>query len=237
MWTKEHHQFYRRKGEEFPSALRDAEWARLAPLIPPTSPGGRTGSRFALPRHRHRKPEPAIPRPECFEVTASHRDSPAATHRTKSAAEPNRLKAPNTGLARYKDRPQLVGRAGRSQQAAGRWTPNRACPLKHRRQWRPMPHQARSRPGSSQYSRSQRLPQRHQRRPTQYCKLGPGLRRTKSALAAPWRAISLFSFLAAFQMSKTPVTRCRVRVLLVSTIFRLIAFLRSALFACSGNGR
>ena len=176
--------------------------------------------------------------PPCFEfeVTASHRDSPAATHRTKSAAEPNRLKAPNTGLARYKDRPQLAGRAGRLQQAAARWTPNRACPLKRRRQWRPMPHQARSRPGSSQYTRSQRLRQRHQRRPTQYCKLGPGLRRTKSALAAPWRAISLFSFLAPFQMSKTPVTRCRVRVLLVSTISRLIAFLRSALFACSGDG-
>ena len=41
MWTQEHRRIYRRDGEGFPSDLRDAEWARLAPLIPPASPGGR----------------------------------------------------------------------------------------------------------------------------------------------------------------------------------------------------
>jgi hypothetical protein len=37
----EHRRIYRREGEGFPSDLKDAEWARLAPLIPPASPGGR----------------------------------------------------------------------------------------------------------------------------------------------------------------------------------------------------
>jgi transposase len=32
---------YRREGEAYPSDLRDAEWARMAPLIPPARPGGR----------------------------------------------------------------------------------------------------------------------------------------------------------------------------------------------------
>jgi transposase len=32
---------YRREGNGYPSDLRDAEWARLAPLIPEASPGGR----------------------------------------------------------------------------------------------------------------------------------------------------------------------------------------------------
>jgi putative transposase len=41
MWTQEHRRIYRREGEGFPSDLRDTEWARLAPLIPPASPGGR----------------------------------------------------------------------------------------------------------------------------------------------------------------------------------------------------
>ena len=41
MWTEENRQTYQREGERFPSDLRDAEWARLAPLIPPASPGGR----------------------------------------------------------------------------------------------------------------------------------------------------------------------------------------------------
>ena len=41
MWTQEHRQIYRRDGVGFPSDLRDGEWARLAPLIPPASPGGR----------------------------------------------------------------------------------------------------------------------------------------------------------------------------------------------------
>jgi transposase len=41
MWTREHRQIYRREGNGFPSDLRDAEWARLEPLIPGASPGGR----------------------------------------------------------------------------------------------------------------------------------------------------------------------------------------------------
>lgn len=41
MWTKEHRQRYRREGLRFPSDLTDAEWARLAPLIPAAEPGGR----------------------------------------------------------------------------------------------------------------------------------------------------------------------------------------------------
>jgi putative transposase len=32
---------YRREGDGYPSDLRDAEWARLRPLIPEASPGGR----------------------------------------------------------------------------------------------------------------------------------------------------------------------------------------------------
>jgi hypothetical protein len=35
MWTQEHRRIYRREREGFPSDLRDAEWARLAPLIRP----------------------------------------------------------------------------------------------------------------------------------------------------------------------------------------------------------
>jgi hypothetical protein len=41
MWTEEHRRIYRREGNGYPSDLRDAEWARLAPLIPEASPGGR----------------------------------------------------------------------------------------------------------------------------------------------------------------------------------------------------
>ena len=41
MWTQEHRRIYRREGAGYPSDLRDAEWARLAPLIPEASPGGR----------------------------------------------------------------------------------------------------------------------------------------------------------------------------------------------------
>jgi transposase len=41
MWTQEHRQIYQREGNGFPSDLRDAEWARLEPLIPGASPGGR----------------------------------------------------------------------------------------------------------------------------------------------------------------------------------------------------
>ena len=51
MWTQEHHRIYRREGEGYPSDLRDAEWARLEPLIPQASPGGRprkTDMRAAL---------------------------------------------------------------------------------------------------------------------------------------------------------------------------------------------
>jgi putative transposase len=41
MWMEEHRRIYRREGEGYPSDLRDAGWARLAPLIPEASPGGR----------------------------------------------------------------------------------------------------------------------------------------------------------------------------------------------------
>src|SRR5882757_1860080 len=41
MWTEEHRRIYRREGSGYPSDLRDAGWARLAPLIPEASPGGR----------------------------------------------------------------------------------------------------------------------------------------------------------------------------------------------------
>src|SRR5271169_1383642 len=41
MWTEEHRRTYRREGEGYPSDLRDAEWARLDPLIPKASRGGR----------------------------------------------------------------------------------------------------------------------------------------------------------------------------------------------------
>ena len=34
MWTEEHRRTYRREGKGYPSDLRDAEWARLKPLIP-----------------------------------------------------------------------------------------------------------------------------------------------------------------------------------------------------------
>src|SRR5713101_2335856 len=38
MWTEEHRRTYRREGEGYPSDLRDAEWARLEPLIPGAKP-------------------------------------------------------------------------------------------------------------------------------------------------------------------------------------------------------
>src|SRR5271155_5601562 len=41
MWTEQQRRIYRREGEGYPSDLRDAGWARLAPLIPPARPGGR----------------------------------------------------------------------------------------------------------------------------------------------------------------------------------------------------
>src|SRR5215469_2255542 len=41
MWTEMHRRIYRREGNGYPSDLRDAEWARLEPLIPPARPGGR----------------------------------------------------------------------------------------------------------------------------------------------------------------------------------------------------
>ena len=41
MWTEEHRQIYRREADCYPSALRDAEWVRLEPLIPGATPGGR----------------------------------------------------------------------------------------------------------------------------------------------------------------------------------------------------
>jgi len=41
MWTKEHRVLHGQTGPSFPSNLTDAEWARLEPLIPAATPGGR----------------------------------------------------------------------------------------------------------------------------------------------------------------------------------------------------
>jgi transposase len=41
MWTEEHRAQHGQAGTSFPSNLRDAEWARLEPLIPAATPGGR----------------------------------------------------------------------------------------------------------------------------------------------------------------------------------------------------
>jgi transposase len=43
MWTEEHRRICRREGDGYPSDLRDAACARLEPLIPEGSPGGRPG--------------------------------------------------------------------------------------------------------------------------------------------------------------------------------------------------
>jgi putative transposase len=41
MWTDEHRATYRQSGGGYPSDLSDDQWARLARLIPPATPGGR----------------------------------------------------------------------------------------------------------------------------------------------------------------------------------------------------
>ncbi len=41
MWTDEHRAHHEQARTGFPSNLTDAEWARLEPLIPPATPGGR----------------------------------------------------------------------------------------------------------------------------------------------------------------------------------------------------
>lgn len=41
MWTAMNRGRHDRGGEAYPSSLTDAEWAALAPLIPPARPGGR----------------------------------------------------------------------------------------------------------------------------------------------------------------------------------------------------
>ena len=41
MWTAEHRQAARREGLRYASDLTDAEWALVAPLIPPARRGGR----------------------------------------------------------------------------------------------------------------------------------------------------------------------------------------------------
>jgi transposase len=41
MWTEEQRLIYRREGDGYPSDLRDPEWARLEPMIPPARSGGR----------------------------------------------------------------------------------------------------------------------------------------------------------------------------------------------------
>ena len=44
MWTKEQRERYRREGLRYPSDLTDAEWALIAPMIPPAKRGGRRRS-------------------------------------------------------------------------------------------------------------------------------------------------------------------------------------------------
>jgi len=41
MWTPEHRRTHERKALRYPSDLTDAEWALVAPLIPPARRGGR----------------------------------------------------------------------------------------------------------------------------------------------------------------------------------------------------
>jgi transposase len=41
MWTTENRRAYERSGLRYPSDLTDAEWALVAPLIPPAKRGGR----------------------------------------------------------------------------------------------------------------------------------------------------------------------------------------------------
>ncbi len=41
MWTRENRGLYERKSVRYPSYLRDAEWALIAPLIPPAKHCGR----------------------------------------------------------------------------------------------------------------------------------------------------------------------------------------------------
>src|SRR3990172_1050527 len=41
MWTVENRRAYERTGLRYPSDLNDAEWALIAPLIPPAKRGGR----------------------------------------------------------------------------------------------------------------------------------------------------------------------------------------------------
>ncbi len=50
MWTREDRGLYERKGVRYPSDLRDAEWALIAPLIPPAKRGGRRREVDALHR-------------------------------------------------------------------------------------------------------------------------------------------------------------------------------------------
>ena len=41
MWTRENRGLYERKGARYPSDSGDAEWALIAPLVPPAKRGGR----------------------------------------------------------------------------------------------------------------------------------------------------------------------------------------------------
>ena len=44
MWTAEHRRAAERRGLRYPSDLTDAEWALIAPMIPPAKRGGRKRS-------------------------------------------------------------------------------------------------------------------------------------------------------------------------------------------------
>jgi hypothetical protein len=42
MWTEAQRRIYRREGKGYASDLRDVEWSRLEPMIPPARPGRAT---------------------------------------------------------------------------------------------------------------------------------------------------------------------------------------------------
>jgi hypothetical protein len=77
MWTRQHRKIYKRVGGRYSSDLTDAEWARLAPLIPAAKPGR------AAAHDRHAGGDGAIlylrapaARGAICRATASRRDQP-----------------------------------------------------------------------------------------------------------------------------------------------------------------
>ncbi len=79
MWTRENRDLYERKGARYPSDLRDAEWALIAPLIPPAKRGGRrrevdvrevmNGVLYVLETSGARCPRTCRPSPRCTTIS------------------------------------------------------------------------------------------------------------------------------------------------------------------------